>query len=334
MIRVYVLEDFDEDRVRYLVDVDDGCSRFLHISKEQRTKVLASQQHHFVSVHRNVTHHERDVGQRFAVNHVAEIMHERRLRHIEGHVMRGKVEPDEIVEAIRSIVTAENVKGFIVHACDMAETLAWLVRSRCLDLPPSCTRVGILRYELQLMKIIQRTSAGPSKDVHAVAVHCTHMRISRRWNRSIRCQLRPCAGVEIEHMRIGQMSGAIMSSVQQQRVLVNHCCGTISCSWASAGRGDRAPSRLQKIEFVQIRLVRPIVTTEYVKRVAVDHSRMRMSRRRWSSRLNRHLPPSHGREIEPPKVIDSRFAIKSTVHVHGIPVCHRHMTISWTGLAG
>ena len=75
-------------------------------------------------------------------------------------------------------------------------------------------------------------------------------------------------------------------------------------------------------------LVRTIISSEAIKGITMNNGCMGMPWRRGPPQC-RHLSPSHGGKVEPPKVRDSRGSIKATMHVEGVSKGKGNMPISW-----
>lgn len=103
------------------------------------------------------------------------------------------------------------------------------------------------------MQIIHGASTGSSKDVHAVRMYDANVRVSGdRWS-PFGEQGRPSAHIKVKNMRIGKVAGTIVTSIQNQHVLMHNSCCTISRTRPSSSSWNSAPLGECKVKLVQIR---------------------------------------------------------------------------------
>lgn len=143
------------------------------------------------------------------------------------------------------------------------------------------------------MQIIHGTSTGSSKDIHGISITDTDMRITRNGRRPFCDQGRPHFGIEIKQVRIAQMSGPVMSAVQDHGVLVHHGSSPIPSPRSSTGRGDGTPLGQGKVKFVQVGSINIRIRYREINKLVMTTTKLEKAYTIYTIHRTQHIHTIH-----------------------------------------
>ena len=122
---------------------------------------------------------EGNVRQRRVVDEGSKVLNDGRGWDFEAQVVHGKVEADEIVEAVRPVVPTKAPECVAPHDGNVAEAGTGLVGPGGVDGPPLGDRDGSrIGRKLQFVQIVHGAPRRATKHVHAVAVDNADVRVA------------------------------------------------------------------------------------------------------------------------------------------------------------